>query len=108
MELGLSGKRALVTGASAGLGAAIAEALAQEGVRLAVIARREVPLQGFLARHGAAAIMCDIADPDALDRGADAAAAALGGIDAVYLIGVPWQAIRTDTPLWTAIAGSGI
>ncbi|MBB3173624.1 3-oxoacyl-[acyl-carrier protein] reductase [Endobacter medicaginis] len=81
MELGLSGKRALVTGASAGLGAAIAEALAQEGVRLAVMARREVPLQGFVARHGAAAIMCDIADPDALDRGADAAAAALGGID---------------------------
>lgn len=35
-------------------------------------------------------------------------ATAVGGIGAVYLIGVPWQAIRTDTPLWTAIAGSGI
>lgn len=35
-------------------------------------------------------------------------ATAVGGVLCVYLIGIPWQAIRTETPLWTAIAGSGI
>ena len=81
MDLELTGKRALVTGASAGLGAAIAEALAAEGVRLALMARREAPIRALAQKHGATAIPCDITDPDALDRGADAAVAALGGID---------------------------
>ena len=40
MDLGLKGKTALVTGASIGIGRGIALALAREGVRLAVVARR--------------------------------------------------------------------
>ena len=81
MDLELTGRRALVTGASAGLGAAIAEALAAEGVQLALMARRVAPIQDLARKHGATAIPCDITDPDALDRGADAAVAALGRID---------------------------
>jgi 3-oxoacyl-[acyl-carrier protein] reductase len=81
MELELSGRRALVTGASAGLGIAIAEALAAEGVKLALMARRESPMRAVAERHGGVAIPCDITDPDALDRGAAVAVAALGGID---------------------------
>lgn len=50
MELGLKGKTALVTGASEGIGMAIAQQLATEGVRVAICARTESKLQETAAR----------------------------------------------------------
>ena len=47
MELGIQGRTALVTGASMGIGRGIATALAREGVRLAVVARRRNLLAAF-------------------------------------------------------------
>jgi 3-oxoacyl-[acyl-carrier protein] reductase len=49
MELGLEGKTALVTGASEGIGAAIARKLADEGVRVAICARTEATLKATAA-----------------------------------------------------------
>ena len=45
MDLGLGGKAALVTGASEGIGIAVARTLAQEGVRVAICARTEATLR---------------------------------------------------------------
>jgi 3-oxoacyl-[acyl-carrier protein] reductase len=91
MELGLRGKRALVMGASKGLGLAIAEALAAEGVSLAISGREVERLQpvcealkgqGALAVHPFAADVAKGTDMDAL---ADGAVAALGGVDILVL-----------------------
>src|SRR5215471_10993444 len=49
MDLKLEGKTALVTGGSAGIGKAIARALAKEGVDIAICARRKEPLEAVAA-----------------------------------------------------------
>jgi 3-oxoacyl-[acyl-carrier protein] reductase len=83
MDLGIAGKTALVTGASAGIGRGIALALAAEGVRLAVTARRRDRLEALAKEAGAqlAIIEQDFMQPDAPQRIAAAALAALGGVD---------------------------
>ncbi|WP_137922609.1 SDR family oxidoreductase [Hydrogenophaga sp. 2FB] len=59
MDLGIAGKKALVCGASAGLGYACAEALVKDGVHVVIVARTEEPLREAAARlaaHGAGAV----------------------------------------------------
>ena len=51
MDLGLQGRVALVTGASKGLGFAIAQALAAEGVKVAITSRDEDRVQSFLQQR---------------------------------------------------------
>ena len=83
MDLQISGKTALVTGASAGIGRAIAKALAAEGVRLAVVARRRALLETLQDELGAKLVVieCDFMNEDAPKRIADAALAGLGCVD---------------------------
>ena len=85
MDLQLAGKAALVTGASAGIGRAIALALGAEGVRLAVTARRRERLESLQAEIGAPLVIieCDLMREDAP---AAIAAAALGGLGAVEIL----------------------
>ena len=52
MDLGIAGKRVLVTGASQGIGRAIALSFAREGCRVAVVARRDNQLQEVVAEMG--------------------------------------------------------
>ncbi|MFM8547900.1 MAG: SDR family NAD(P)-dependent oxidoreductase [Betaproteobacteria bacterium] len=87
MDLQLRGKTALVTGASVGIGAAIAKALGAEGVRVAISARRTDKLRDTAAAIVAAGgpepavLACDLYDQDASTRLARDAVAALGGVD---------------------------
>lgn len=83
----LSGKRALVTGGSRGIGAAIALVLAESGADVAFtyqnsVERAEAVVTSIeaLGRRGVA-IQADSADPEAIKRAVQDAAAALGGLD---------------------------
>lgn len=76
----------MVTGASRGLGAALAEALAARGAEVALVARSAGPLKEVverirLAGGKAHAIVADVADKDATHRIAGEAMAALGHVD---------------------------
>src|SRR6478609_8208868 len=85
MELGLSGRRALSTGGSQGIGRAVVETLLGEGASVALCARdregvetavRELRDLGPVVGH-----VCDFADDQAVRSWVDVAAAALGGVD---------------------------
>src|SRR6185436_6881042 len=86
MDLGLAGKRALVTGSSAGIGRAIAAALAAEGARVTLCARRPEPLETAAAElraQGAEviAVAADLATDEGVERVWEAHVAAFGGAD---------------------------
>ena len=81
MDLGLSGRTAIVCGASAGIGLAIAESLAAEGANVAMFARRRDILEREAERVGALAVRGDVTNPADLKRLLDRTLEAFGGID---------------------------
>ena len=78
MELGISGKTALVTGASRGIGLAITQALAAEGVRVVGASRTITP---ELEKAAAATVSVDLSTRGGATAVVDQAVAAVGGID---------------------------
>jgi 3-oxoacyl-[acyl-carrier protein] reductase len=82
MNLELAGRTALVTGASMGIGRGIALALSNEGVRLAVMARRRALLEKLQDEIGTELVIieCDFLQEDAPERIANAALEGLGSV----------------------------
>jgi 3-oxoacyl-[acyl-carrier protein] reductase len=87
MDLGIAGRTALVTGASTGIGRAVALALAGEGVRTAIVARRRNLLEEVSAEIQAkkqpapVIIECDFMQPDAPEKISQAALKGLGSVE---------------------------
>jgi 3-oxoacyl-[acyl-carrier protein] reductase len=81
MDLGLQGRTAIVGGASAGIGLAIAESLSAEGANVAMFARRREELEREAERLGALPIRGDMRNPKDLERLVETTLEAFGGID---------------------------
>ncbi|MDU4698243.1 MAG: SDR family oxidoreductase [Paenibacillus sp.] len=87
MDLGLQGKRAIITGGSKGIGLATALTLASEGAQVALVARNEGPLreaaEAIRAKTGVEALVlvADVASGEAARRAVEQAAEHFGGLD---------------------------
>jgi 3-oxoacyl-[acyl-carrier protein] reductase len=79
----LSGMTALVTGASGGIGSAVARALAEQGARVALSGTRREALEAVQAEIGGESVIlpCNLGDSDAVDALVPQAVEALGKID---------------------------
>ena len=118
----MTGRAVLVTGASRGIGRAVAQAFAGQGDRVAVHYRESAELAAAvlagLPGSGHAIVQADLADPDAVRQMVDGASAELGGLDVLVNNAgtydphpitdtsyeqwqAAWQAVTT-TPSWIA------
>jgi len=109
LDLGLKGRSALVCGASQGLGLACAEALAKEGARVALVARRrdkvEEAARAIAHEHGVEtlALAADLVDEGACEHVVREAEARFGGLDVLVANagGPPTGAIdEVDDATW--------
>ncbi|RBY82986.1 oxidoreductase [Geodermatophilus sp. TF02-6] len=94
MDLGLGGRRYLLTGASRGLGFATARALVEDGARVLLSARSRESVDAAVAALGgapaASGVVADLADPGDAERLVEAATDRLGGVDgALVSVGGP-------------------
>jgi NADP-dependent 3-hydroxy acid dehydrogenase YdfG len=98
-----AGLRLLVVGASSGIGHAVAASAGERGAKVAVAARRMDLLRDLAATVDGSAFELDVEDTAAIKRVVDAAAEALGGLDAVVFTStvVPFAHIEdTDVATW--------
>ncbi|HEU4658423.1 MAG TPA: SDR family oxidoreductase [Capillimicrobium sp.] len=81
MDLGLIDRACVVTGASKGIGLAIARQLVQEGARVLLVARRQDELRACADELGAQSLAIDVTEPDAAERIVAACEERFGRVD---------------------------
>jgi len=82
MQIDLSGRSALVTGSTRGIGRAVAEVLATAGARVAVVGRdRAKAAEAAAAMQNAAGFACDVSDPASVVALVDEVEKAFGAVD---------------------------
>ena len=81
MDLGLTGRTAIVCGASSGIGLGIAESLAGEGANVVMFARRQELLEREAERIRGLAVVGDVTSAEDLERLVGTAVDAYGGVD---------------------------
>jgi NAD(P)-dependent dehydrogenase (short-subunit alcohol dehydrogenase family) len=110
----LAGRVALVTGASSGIGAAAARALAAAGAAVALLARRREPLEALAAELGEDAglpLVADVADSGEVDDAVAATLARFGRLDAVVNsagVSIPASLADTDDGTWNAVIDANL
>src|SRR5690606_34340716 len=98
MTYDLTGRTAVVTGASSGIGAATARALAAAGGRVAVLARRVERIESLAKEIDGLAVPADVTDPESIATAAAAIRTELGRPDLV----VANAGVMNSTPFATA------
>src|SRR3954449_5755434 len=104
----LEGRKAVVTGGGAGIGAAICRRFAEEGATVAVLDRRADAAEAVAGEVGGLAFECDVASPSQVNDAIAAAAGAMGGLtDLVNNAGMgmnkPLHRYRDDE--WALVLG---
>jgi short-subunit dehydrogenase len=98
----LDGRRVWITGASSGIGEALAVALARRGARVAISARRAEVLEQLAAEHGLVPVAVDVTDRDAMLAAEETVRSELGGIDLAVLNAGTYR--QMDVTAWDTAA----
>src|SRR5258705_3944842 len=113
----LRGQVALITGASSGIGAAVAEALARRGMRVALAARRAERLQELAERLASTlggetlTIQCDVRDPDAVQQMVRATLDRWGRLDVLVAnagLGYRSPVVDGDIERWKVLVDTNV